>query len=138
MQLTAHPKNRFRRERSPVAINLICSRLPYVPACERKMVSHTQPPLPKHSRFHLYGTRHQGFRVGSTCTYRPVIDSALRGNQNEREITVKVLANDSRESHLERSRKMRFLSCQGGHSEQTVLEMLESFCVTRRYPHVLL
>jgi hypothetical protein len=90
------------------------------------MVSHAQPPLPKHSRFHPYGTTRQGIRVGSTCTYRLVIDSALRGNQNKPEITVKDLANDSRESDLERSRKVQLVSCQGG-SEQTVLEMLEFF-----------
>jgi hypothetical protein len=78
------------------------------------MVSHTQPPLPKHSRFHPYGTTRQGIRVGSTCTYRLVIDSALRGNQNKPEITVKDLANDSRESDLERSRKVQLVSCQGG------------------------
>jgi hypothetical protein len=51
------------------------------------------------------------------------IESALRGNQNKPEITVKDLANDSRESD-ERSRKVQFLIYQGGRSEQSVFEML--------------
>jgi hypothetical protein len=68
------------------------------------MVSHTQPPLPKHSRFHPYGITREGFRVGSICTYRLVIDSAPRGNQNRPEITVKDLANDNRESDGEGAR----------------------------------
>src|SRR5580698_940549 len=96
MQCTRRPTQAAVSDEHEVrSFNLICSRLPY-PA----ILSH---PYAKHSRFHPLGTMRPGHCIGSTCTYRVVTDSTIRGNQRKHEITVKDLANDNCESGLQRS-----------------------------------